>query len=57
MLTDEGLAARERTWPAYANAIVEHFTDHLSAEETHLLTQTLTRVLRNSSIAVPNTAP
>ena len=44
VLTDEGLEALRRTWPAYARAIAEHFGRHLSDEEARVLTGVLSRV-------------
>ena len=33
VLTEAGLAARERTWPTYSEGIVRHFARHVSTEE------------------------
>lgn len=44
VLTDEGKDALIKTWPAYSEAIVEHFARFLSDTETEILTEALTRV-------------
>lgn len=45
VLTDEGLEALRRTWPSYARGIAQHFGRHLTDEETHVLTEALSKVL------------
>ena len=45
ILTNEGLEALRRTWPAYARGIAKHFGRHLSEEETQALSEALSKVL------------
>lgn len=47
-LTDEGLEALRRTWPAYARGIAEHFGRHVTDEEARTLTDVLSRVAKAS---------
>ena len=51
VLTQKGVGALRRTWPAYAHAIQEHFARHLSDEEASILAQAFGRILR--SLATP----
>jgi len=44
VLTEAGLAARERTWPTYSEGIARHFSSYLSKEDVEALTNTLLRV-------------
>lgn len=45
VLTDEGVAVRERMWPVYARGIAEHFGKHLGDKEVEVLIGALKRVL------------
>lgn len=53
VLTKEGQAARERTWPAYSQGIAEHFARHFTVEEAAVLTNALGRVVSESSRSSP----
>ena len=44
VLTDEGLEAMRQAWPVYAAGIVEHFAQHLTADEARLLTAIFERI-------------
>lgn len=44
VLTDKGLAERERAWPVYRQAIADVFGAHMSAEEASVVCTALRRV-------------
>jgi DNA-binding MarR family transcriptional regulator len=44
VLTDAGRDMLRRMWPVYAAGIAEHFGRHVSDEEAHMLTETLSRI-------------
>ncbi|MFZ4508116.1 MAG: MarR family winged helix-turn-helix transcriptional regulator [Fimbriimonas sp.] len=56
VLTAEGLAARERTWPRYRDLIQEHFGRHLSSEESAQMTVLFHRLLGAEATECPNGA-
>lgn len=45
VLTDTGLEVMRKAWPVYAQGIHDYFAQHLSADETHIMTQALGRML------------
>jgi DNA-binding MarR family transcriptional regulator len=45
VLTEAGLAERERAWPVYRRAIAEHFAKNLSEEEAAVVARVFLRVV------------
>src|ERR1044072_4095798 len=46
VLTDDGLKAREASWPTYRAAIQEHFISHLTEQDVEVIGAALIRVSR-----------
>lgn len=44
VLTEEGLKAREESWPTYRAAIHEHFASHLTDQEAEIIGSALMRL-------------
>lgn len=51
VLTEDGLAMRQKMWEVYAQGIAQYFTNHLSAHEVNTLTQVFSRLLDVSKVA------
>ena len=49
VLTEQGIAALQRTWPIYARGIDEYFAQWLTLEEAQLLESVLGRILQAAS--------
>ncbi len=45
VITDEGLALRQKMWTVYANGIASYFADQMSDSEIEVLTRSLERIL------------
>lgn len=54
VLTPEGEATVERTWPVYARGIVAHFARHVSDAEARTLAAALDRVRVDTPVASPS---
>jgi DNA-binding MarR family transcriptional regulator len=46
VLTDQGYAALRQAWPLYARGIAQHFSRHLTEEETRMLADAFARMLQ-----------
>lgn len=51
VLTEEGLAMRQKMWEVYSQGIAQYFASHLSADEVNTLTQVFSRLLNFSKAA------
>jgi DNA-binding MarR family transcriptional regulator len=49
VITEQGIAALQRTWPIYARGITEYFAEWLTLEEAQLLESALARILQAAS--------
>lgn len=51
VLTEDGLAMRQKMWEVYSQGIAQYFANHLSANEVNTFTQVFSRLLDGSKAA------